>query len=75
DEEDNQDEEVEEEKDDLIFAEAEKSIGKAFNFDEEAQKQWESGMNNPLFVPNEENKTDKYTDKSFGELQFGNNNK
>ena len=75
DEEDNQDEEVEEEKDDLIFAEAEKSIGKAFNFDEEAQRQWESGMNNPLFVPNEENKTDKYTDKSFGELQFGNNNK
>ncbi|NMA80309.1 MAG: hypothetical protein GX967_06650 [Clostridiales bacterium] len=61
--------------DDLIFAEAEKSIGKAFNFDEESQKQWESGINNPLFVPHEDDKTDKYTDKGFGELQFGNNNK
>lgn len=73
--EEEQEEEVEDEKDDLIFAEAEKSIGKAFNFDEEAQRQWESGVNNPLFVPHEDEKTDKYSEKGFGELQFGNNNK
>lgn len=68
-------EEDEEEKDDLIFAEAEKPVIKTFSFDEESQRQWESGVSNPLFMPNEDEKKDKYADKGFGELQFGNNNK